>query len=379
MPADDPAAGLVLDACAAAVGGARPGAVAPTDLTREAWDRALSLADRHRVVPVFGAFVESTGPGAVPDAISSRLRAERRTVTRRNLALAAALGRVVDRFEAAGVRALAYKGPVIAERLYGGLDRRQFLDLDVLVDPADVETAHGVLEAEGYAARKRLPGLEQVVYADDAGVVVDLHAAVTPRYFPGELPFEALWRRRTPATVGDRTVPTLGAADLLAVLCVHGTKHRWHRLSWIADVAALLAAEDVDWAQVEADARRLRARRMIALGAAVTENVLGVDTARRASALADTDGAVAALVDRTRELLFADGSSGPGPHLRYHARALERPVDRLAYAWRLATTPTAAEFDLVDLPEPLAPLYAVIRPPRLLGAYLARRVGRRFG
>ena len=43
---------------------------------------------------------------------------------------------------------------------------------------------------------------------------------------------------------GTRGLRTLGEEDLFAYLCMHGALHWWHRLKWLADINALLGAQN---------------------------------------------------------------------------------------------------------------------------------------
>ncbi len=71
----------------------------------------------------------------MPTAVRDRLEVEGRRITLANLDLTAELIRVLDSLDAAGIRGLPFKGPVLAQTAYGGVGLRRFLDLDVLVHP----------------------------------------------------------------------------------------------------------------------------------------------------------------------------------------------------------------------------------------------------
>jgi len=43
-------------------------------------------------------------------------------------------------------------------------------------------------------------------------------------------------------------VSALSVEDELVLICIHGAKHFWERLMWIADVAALISAQTaINW------------------------------------------------------------------------------------------------------------------------------------
>jgi len=113
------------------------------------WERMLRLVDHHRVVPqVYGAL--SSFPHLVPAQQLDALRSRYKNNARKTLWFVAELLRVLSHLESAGIKALPYKGPVLAQTLYGEVTQRQFGDLDVLILPADVPKAKAALLDLGY-------------------------------------------------------------------------------------------------------------------------------------------------------------------------------------------------------------------------------------
>src|SRR5262249_30715672 len=94
------------------------------------WQRVLTLVDHHRVVPqVFGELSERAH--LVPAQTLAGLRQRYRDNARSSLWLTRELVRVLSHLGSAGVQALAYKGPVLADSLYGDITERQYSDLDL--------------------------------------------------------------------------------------------------------------------------------------------------------------------------------------------------------------------------------------------------------
>ena len=76
--------------------------------------------------------------------------------------------------------------------------------------------------------------------------------------------------------VAGQSVRTLSPEDLLIYLCVHGTKHRWERLTWIADVAELVQSSgDIDWQTTIERSTALGSLRVVLLGLYLSHAVLG--------------------------------------------------------------------------------------------------------
>src|SRR5207249_1097507 len=110
---------------------------------------------------------------------------------RRNLYMLRALLEILDLFEQHGIRAIPFKGPLLAAQAYGGVALRCFLDLDILIQPNELERARSLLVSRGYRADAagNIPkqallryGYECSLRRDD-GVLVELQWRLWPRYF----------------------------------------------------------------------------------------------------------------------------------------------------------------------------------------------------
>src|SRR3989442_13911657 len=88
--------------------------------------------------------------GATPEPARRDLRPRARESADRNLRLTSELVRILDACSTHGVRALAYKGPTLAVLAYGDLGLRPFRDLDIVVDPADIDAGRALLQRLGY-------------------------------------------------------------------------------------------------------------------------------------------------------------------------------------------------------------------------------------
>jgi len=85
--------------------------------------------------------------------------------------------------------------------------------------------------------------------------MLDLHWRMTS--VKGLLAEPDLTRDLRIVTVGNHRLPTLGDEALMIYLAVHGARHGWSRLKWLADFNALLEARD----EAALAALRVRAKR----------------------------------------------------------------------------------------------------------------------
>jgi hypothetical protein len=135
-------------------------------------------------------------PEAAPAPIRDGLGQWFHEHTRRNLLRTGELLRLLNLFAAQGVRFVPFKGPTLAAYAYGNLALRQFVDLDLLLTPADLPRARELLTQQGYRCELALAPAEQDAYLASIGqmpfvkadrtFMVELHAWIAPRdfYFP---------------------------------------------------------------------------------------------------------------------------------------------------------------------------------------------------
>jgi hypothetical protein len=361
-------------------------------LLREELDgtRLVQTALRHGTMPLLYRSLVAACPEAVPAAILDQLRDHFHNNARRNFFLAGELLKCLELLGAHGIPAVPYRGPVLAASAYGDLALRQFDDLDILVHKQDVVRARDLLVSRGYRPEFQLTRAQEAAYLrdqseykvlrDEGMLIVELHWRFTEGYFSFPLDPEQLWQRLETVSLAGREVRTFSAEDVLLILCVHGTKHLWERLGWICDVARWLGVHGgMDWGWVMERAAALGSERMLFLGLFLANDLLGAPLPEDVLQRVQADPAVASLAEQVRQGLFGHAHGQPGDLGRclFHLKARERLGDRVRYCVRLAVTTTPGDWASVRLPSSLFPVYYVLRPIRLVGAY-GPRLLRRF-
>jgi hypothetical protein len=345
--------------------------------TEPDWDAILQAVCEHSLLPIFCRNIEGYGGEVLPFSWRRRFSQEFLRNSCRNLALTAELFRVLEALEKNGVCATPYKGPVLASQAYGDAAMRQFADLDIVVPQRQICAAHGTLLAIGFRLvcgaepqgdGRQVPG--QYAYRKDPETMVELHTEFTLRYFPRRLPLEELCERREFVQVAGRQVLTFSREDTLLLLSVHGSKHFWERLGWIADIAALSrASRPPDWAIVMERARKWGIRRMVLLGAGLAERLFQTPLPNGVADYLRSDSTARRLIDGICRRISAAEQVQLGVFSRFMFRVRMRgPLAQgLPYAVRLALMPT--EFDKGRHARYLEPVYALVRPLRLARTY----------
>jgi len=280
---------------------------------------------------------------------------------------------------AARIRTLVVKGPVLAVRAYGDPGLRQYVDLDLLVRDEDIREATKLMIEGGYEAdvswsaiaAGKIPG-EYVFMRPGTKLMIELHTERTFRYFPRGLPLEEMFKRQTYVRLDEREIPALSTEDELVLICIHGAKHFWERLMWIADVAALVTRQTkLNWDRVIAVARETGAERMLHVGMRLAADLLKMPLPESIRNVVRADRAAENLVAQIETWLPSAGSSPPGLLQRaaFRMRMRGGAIAGPAYLLRLSLSPT--EEDWVEGVEGRRPwvLDALGRPFRLLRKY----------
>ncbi len=346
------------------------------------WDFVLSEATENSVGPLLEMNLRAVVPDAAPAAALERLRITCRANTVRCLFLAAELHKILELFRTAGIVAIPYKGPVLAEQAYGNLTLRDFDDLDIVLPQRDLQKAHEVMLGLGYRARfpwilsknsktALVPG--EYNYRDEKRrAVVELHTELTLRHFPVTPDVDRFAQRLVNVMVAGHDVPTLSPEDLLPVLCVHGSKDFWERISWIADVAELIQRQtDPDWDRAFRTAESLRVERMLHVGLALANDLLQAPMPEEIRKQVRGDGEALSVAREVEERTLSRNPSrvSAGKRMRFRRRMVRGMLAGWRYSLRLAVIPAEEDWEMVQLPGPLAPLYLVLRPLRLLQKY----------
>jgi hypothetical protein len=346
------------------------------------WDYLIAESLENSVTPMFCRQLRALAWPAVPPERQEKLATMERSLAVRAMFLTAELLRLLDAFRASGVHAIPYKGPVLAAQAYGDFTAREFEDLDLILPQRDMPAAHDVILGFGYkpkfdwmlsrdAESALVPG--EYNYRDvPRNAMIELHTEKTLRHFPVPPNIDGFLSRLIPVRIAERDVMTFAPEELLTMLCIHGSKDFWERLSWINDVSELVQSQPAfEWPRAWQFASSQRAGRMVRVGLALA--VALFDTPLPPDALAEVradrvamdlaDSVARRLVQRPFVTL-----SGTG-RFTFRRKMRDGGLAGWKYATRLAVVPADEDWQMVRLPRALAPLYIALRPIRLLRKY----------
>lgn len=190
--------------------------------------------------------------------------AHTREVAQFQLRVEATLALVLRVLQAEDIGVLTLKGAHLGQVYYDDPGEREYVDLDLLVRPAQFVPAVGALERAGFT---RLPATEgrsateQGYYCytlvSPYAVPVEVHRAFAAH---GRYPIdvEALFGRAVPFRVGGVETRGLDPEDLLCHLCIHAAKSDFFFMArkHVRDVERVVRQGTVDWEVVVGRVKR---------------------------------------------------------------------------------------------------------------------------
>jgi Uncharacterised nucleotidyltransferase len=340
------------------------------------WRKLLALAERHGVRPLVLQSLKAVGWASVPPSVRIELERFCKSNAQKNLLLTGELLRLLRSFNENEVPVVAFKGPILAEAVYGDLSLREFCDLDLLIGVQDLTKAEDMLLAGGYTAqfpdrdyRTAFLGY-QGQYAFRRGqsdLWVDLHWQFSQDGVVFPLRAAEVWPRLIEETVAGRTVPSLAHDDLALFLAAHGTKEGWRNLMWLCDFAEFLRRyQDLDWLAILERAARSHSSRQLLLAIELAATMLDAPVPAELLNQARNSSAVQSLAWRAREGMLLTAAKGSW-EFRFGLNTHDKWLHRLLPIKAFLMTRTVGDHQAMPLPKSLWGLYYLTRPFRLVG------------
>ncbi|HLW44377.1 MAG TPA: nucleotidyltransferase family protein [Candidatus Acidoferrales bacterium] len=346
------------------------------------WPLILQLANDNGLLPLLHKHLTEAAADSIPPDVLKRISQANREGALRGLLLTAELMRILDAFRQRGIRAIPYKGPVLAERAYGSPSLRQFVDLDIVTPQRFMPAVYDAMESLDYQARlprerflakdsRAIPG-EYVFVHRINSAMVELHTEWTLRHFPVPPDIETMIGRAIRVQINNREVPAFAAEDVLLMLAVHGAKDFWARLVWVADIAELVKqSPNIDWEKLREDAHKLKVNRMLNLSLSLAREILDLKLPPEIVNQIESDATVKRL---TRRFVLhpVNGEAIPAGIFQrslYRIRMVEGLWNGLRYWARLTMSPAEEDWAMTDIPRRLSGSYALLRPFRLWKKY----------
>jgi hypothetical protein len=349
------------------------------------WKRLLAAARWHGLVPLLYTHLQSACAEEMPESILLKLGRQFMLNAARNLSMTAELVRILALFEDHGIPALPYKGPLLAESIYGDVALRQFEDLDILVPESKVAEAETLLRQQEYQVALELPQDRMAAYCrmkheipylhPGKSILIELHWKISPIFFHFPIDMERLWRRTDWITLAGSRVRSFSKEDALMILCANGSRHYWEKLESVSAVAEMLRVyPEMNWEYLFGLARDLRSEKALLLGLLISHNLFNTEIPEPAVQRIRTDKLLHILAAEVQTRLFIPNLQPASvmEHFSWRVRLTDRWQDRVRIILRTLFLPQYEDWMIIKLPSCLAFLYFPFRIFRVLKKFATR-------
>lgn len=350
----------------------------------DALEEVAMLAYRHGVYSPFHRAVIKHASDLIDEEMSEALDYLDDGIKIKNEGMTAELLRVISLLEAEGIDVLSFKGPVLAQMLYGDIALRQYVDLDLLIKKEDIEKIESLLISEGYIAALELTPVQKEVWKKtrhdlgfkhhEKSIKLEVHWALLDDDYPVSISLSDVWKYPEKVRISDQNLNTFSSEELFSYLCVHGSKHLWERLAWIKDIDVFIRTKEIAWESLIKKAESSRLEMMIELGLSLSSLLFKTPLPQEI----ETRLVKNTHLDSLKDYVLVSWES-PQSTLKEHTEILKLfPSTRkkILYLNNILIKPSYKEFTYIDLSKGLYGFYYLIRPYLLVKKYLLYALGK---
>jgi len=358
------------------------------DTTALDWARVREVATNWDVLRIFVTHLGSAGAETmVPQDILVEFKRESKQIAARNWFLIQEFLAIKTTLQELGIQPFVFKGPALGIQAYDHALARRFSDIDLVIRQDQVVAVIELMTQLGFQSTFRFTPNAKRHWAQSGrdfgffrdGLALDFHQRFVegPRFLG--LTAED-WLVSNDVQLESDTIRVFTPEMTVLALCIHGIRHTWTPLKFLADLAHFVHSQgQIDWNLLRHRASRMGCLQIVAIGLHLANRVCGLQ-------LPEAAQVVMVLTKRGRRLLngYQRRATEIDPTIDavilFHGvyDALDTLGYRLRYLAYFFLTPSLNDFDLVALPRPLHGLYVVIRPLRLAWRFIAAPLMRIF-
>lgn len=340
------------------------------------WKALFALAEQHGLQPLLYHTLSKI-EDRVPAAEMCSLQQIYQTNLLKSLFLSRELIRIVDHLRSAALDVLPYKGPALAEAVYGDIALRPAGDIDLFIRPSELPRIRGAVRELGYVSHSLLSSVEERAFLKSgyewafdgpAGPnLLEVQWAIQPHFYAVDYNMDGLFSRALKTMVAGHEVNFPSPEDLFIVLSIHAAKHVWGRLIWLCDIARIMHTSDLNWTWIGSQAVELGVVRILHVTALLANTLVGSSIPTAMEEHLPYDPHAPSLAEEVEKRIISGLASNVQSfdYFRLMVQLRERKSDRVRFITRLAFTPGPSEWACLRLPRPLFPLYRLVRLSRL--------------
>ena len=339
----------------------------------------IGSANTHGVLPLVYLALK-TNSSSPHNAILFAFKQQYLSIAQRNMLMSAELIHIMKLLKVHNIKALAFKGPALAQMAYGDITLRQFGDLDILIKKEDIKKVEALCLSMGYLPYLKLTEVQKEVwytYAKDMVFyhpqkksVIEIHWLLLDADFPLQMDLNDIWEQTNSVGLNKIPVGTFALESLLLYLCVHGSKHLWERIVWIKDIDMMIRTQNIDLDKVLIDAKKNDLMQMLLLGLYLSKKLFDTPLPKNIEESFKHEKILPELSNfvfknwETQQSMF--------PNTKAMLKFFPKLKMKALYLHKVILKPSKNEYMFIDLPKGLYWVYYFVRPYLLIKKYVSK-------
>lgn len=245
------------------------------------------LAYEHSVYPLFYLALMKHASDLIDGEMKDAMAYLMQTVKVTNENMTRELIELYELLSQHNLTLIPYKGPVLSELAYGSIFKRQYSDIDAIIDEKHLFKIIEILKKNNYkiveddihlknkTCYKLLYDFRAIGRKHDT--YFELHWKFNTGSGRENLSEEFIKQNLQIIKISNKDLLTFNNELYLAYLCLHGNKHAWERLLWIADIDRLIRAcnQQMDFDKAFVIAKKMQSTKTMLLGLNLAKNLFG--------------------------------------------------------------------------------------------------------
>jgi len=344
------------------------------------WATLITTAAQHGILPLVYKTLKKRYADHLPEQLLVDLKSSYTQIAQRNILMSAELIRIVKLLENNDIKTLAFKGPTLAQMVFGDITLRQFGDLDFLIKKKDLQKVTKLFRDQGYKPLLELTKVQENTwykYAKDMsfihpkkGLHVEMHWLLLDNDYPLQVDLDAIWEQPQDVNLNGRQIQTFSTESLLIYLCIHGSKHLWERIGWVKDIDQMIRTQTIDWNRIIPELKKSGFERMVFLGLYLSQKLFQTH-------LPDSIKEALQKEKNLPKLTCFVLSNWEDPkNMFLNTAAMLRLFPsvkmKILYLHKIILKPSNSEYRFIDLSKGFYWVYYFVRPYLLLKKYLTK-------
>ena len=342
------------------------------------WDDFIDISYAHGVFPLIYRTLKNFADIISLDVLNE-MKLYNMNIVKQNMLMTAELIKVMNILEENGIEAIAFKGPTLSQMAYGNITRRQYADLDILIEDKDKTKAINLLTSLHYQPEIILKENTKRSFYKDVNVIgfdnthnniyVEIHWGLISKNYAIDFSSLDLFKSRT-ITINQKSINLLSEENNLIYLAVHGSKHFFERVSWICDIDRSIRTDtSLDWNLLLKKAQKIEVLKILLVSLCISKRLFNTPLDIKVIKLIEADSSIEKIASEILDMQTVN-TQRSSKNFFLLLNMKDSFYKKMEFSVKAFTSTKYPDYEFYQLPSYLNFLYLFLRPIRLFIKYI---------